>query len=61
VHYGVDGWQQVEDVPTRDTGLGMHVAELPTAQLGGGQRIDMTFYWTGSESWEGRDYRVEVR
>ncbi len=60
VHYGVDGWQQVADVPTRDTGLGMHLAELPTAQLREGQRIDMTFYWTESESWDGRDYCVEV-
>jgi glucoamylase len=61
VHYGVDGWQQITELPTHYTGLGMHMAELPTAQLRGGQRIDMTFYWTGSESWEGRDYRVDVR
>jgi glucoamylase len=56
----VDGWQQVADLRTRDTGLGMHLAELPTVQLREGQYIDMTFYWTGSESWDGRDYRVDV-
>ncbi len=61
VHCGVDGWQHVADVPTHDTGLGMHVAEPPAAQLRAGQRIDMTFYWTGSGSWEGRDYRIDVR
>jgi hypothetical protein len=38
----------------------MHLAELPTVQLREGQYIDMTFYWTGSESWDGRDYRVDV-
>jgi len=61
VHYGVDGWQQVADLRTRDTGLGLHLTELPTVQLREGQYIDMTFYWTGSESWDGRDYRVDVQ
>ena len=61
VHYGVDGWRQIADILTRDTGLGMHVAELPTAQLRAGQHIDMTFYWTQPESWEGRDYSIEIR
>jgi glucoamylase len=61
VHYGLDGWQRIADVPTRDSGLGVHVVELPTARLRAGQRIDMTFYWTGSTSWEGRDYRIEIR
>jgi glucoamylase len=60
VHFGVDGWQQIADLPTRDTGLGMYVAELRTVQLREGQRIDMTFYWTGSEAWEGRDYRIDI-
>jgi glucoamylase len=61
VHYGVDGWQQIADLPTHYTGLGMHMVELPTTQLREGQHIDMTFYWTGSESWEGRDFRVDIR
>ena len=61
VHYGLDGWQQAADVVTRDTGLGIHRAELPTAQLRPGQRVDMTFYWTESASWEGQDYRVVIR
>jgi glucoamylase len=61
VHYGIDGWRQVADVPTLDTGLGMHIAELSTAPLHAGQRIDMTFFWIEAETWEGRDYRLEVR
>ena len=60
VHYGADGWQQAADIMTCDTGLGMHVAELRSVQLREGQRIDMTFYWTGSEAWEGRDYRIDI-
>jgi glucoamylase len=61
VHYGVDGWQQSADVLTHDTGLGMHAAEPPLARLRAGQRIDLTFYWIQSKSWEGRDYSIEIR
>jgi hypothetical protein len=39
----------------------MHVAEPPVAQLREGQRIDVTFYWTESKSWEGHDYSIEIR
>ena len=36
------------------------ILELPTAELATGQRVDLTFYWTESRSWEGRDYRVDI-
>jgi glucoamylase len=61
VRCGTDGWQGTTDLRTRESGLGLHVAELPTAALREGQRVDMTFFWTGSNRWEGRDYAVEIR
>jgi glucoamylase len=61
VHFGVDGWRQVADVETHDSGLGLHVADIPTAQLRESQRVDMTFFWTGAQAWDGRDYRIDVR
>jgi glucoamylase len=61
VHYGFDGWQRVADVAARDCGLSLYLAELPSATLHGGQSIQFTFYWTGSSSWEGRDYEVTIR
>jgi glucoamylase len=60
VHCGTDGWQHVADIPTRDSGLGLHVADLPTSQLREGQRVDMTFCWPESKSWEGRDYGIAI-
>ena len=30
VHWSSDGWQTSHDATTKDTGLGMHVADLPT-------------------------------
>ena len=60
VHWGVDGWHATADVATRDTGLGLHVADLPVGNLAAGQQIDFTFQWAGSGAWKGTDFRVDV-
>lgn len=60
VHASFDGWRTASDFDTRDTGLGLHVAELPTDALAVGTRIDFTFFWTGAGRWEGRDFCVQV-
>jgi glucoamylase len=60
IHWGVDGWQKIHDVDTQDTGLGVHVADLPVSALRSGQRIDFTFLWLDKEAWEGQDYRVTI-
>jgi glucoamylase len=60
VHWGVDGWTAVRDVRTRDTGLGVHVADLPVAELKAGQTIQFTFQWLETSAWEGRDHEILV-
>ncbi|MDB5957727.1 glycoside hydrolase family 15 protein [Ramlibacter sp.] len=60
VHHGIDGWQGVADSETTDNGLGQYVLALPTSGLAAGTRIDFTFLWTDSGSWEGQDYRVDI-
>jgi glucoamylase len=60
VHWGVNSWQNVQDIDTRDTGLGLHAVDLPVAVLGAGDTIQFTFRWRQSQSWEGRDYIVRV-
>jgi glucoamylase len=59
VHWSLDGWKTAKDVQTNDTGLGCWFADLPTAGLSSGARIDFTFHW--QDRWEGRDFAVEVR
>jgi glucoamylase len=59
VHWSADGWETVADIPTRDTGLGIHVADLPTRSLEAGAEVVFTFH--GADRWEGIDHRVEVR
>jgi glucoamylase len=60
VHYGLDGWKSVADINTRDTGLGTHVADLPTEQLSAGSEIVFTFYWLEEQRWEGTNFSVVV-
>ena len=61
IHWGTDGWHNVADIVTRETGLGIHMVELPTASLQPGQRIDFTFRWSQDCRWQGEDYTVVVR
>ncbi len=60
VRWGVDDWQNVRDVETHDTGLGVHVVDLPTEGLAAGSRVRFTFFWRESSRWEGRDFDVET-
>jgi glucoamylase len=60
VHWSVDEWSTVHDTPTGDTTLGVHVADLDTAELSTGDRVRLTFYWPGVARWEGADFLVCV-
>jgi glucoamylase len=60
VHWSFDGWKSSQDTNTRDTGLGLHILDLPTALLPSGSQIVFTFYWTQENRWEGKDYTVTV-
>ncbi|MGD8869308.1 MAG: glucan 1,4-alpha-glucosidase [Gemmatimonadales bacterium] len=60
VHWSADAWAMVSDEPTRETGLGVYVADLPTSQLPAGAEIVFTFYWLDENRWEGTDYTVVV-
>ncbi|HEX4078719.1 MAG TPA: glycoside hydrolase family 15 protein [Rhizomicrobium sp.] len=61
VHWGINGWKEIRDLDTRDTGLGLHAVELPVAKLQAGDSIQFTFLWHDSQSWEGKDYAVSIR
>ncbi len=60
VHWGINGWENVRDVDTRDTGLGVYAVDLPTADLSVGETIQFTFFWLDEGAWEGRDYEVLI-
>jgi glucoamylase len=60
VHWGRDGWNDTEDTTTSDSGLGFHVAALPTTGLGSGSHVDFTWRRQDSGEWHGPDYRVDI-
>jgi glucoamylase len=60
VHLGFEGWQDVTDIETGDSGLTLHVVTLPTDELAPGARVDFTLFWLETGTWEGRDYRIGV-
>jgi glucoamylase len=60
VHWSTDGWQTIHDTPTRDTTLGVHLADLRVLGMRVGDNVVMTFYWPESDRWEGVDFTVCV-
>ena len=60
VHWSIDSWKTTHDTDTRDTGLGIHILDLPTASLPPGGDAVFTFFWPNENRWEGTDYRVVI-
>jgi glucoamylase len=60
VHWSSDGWQTRQDVATRDTGLGIHTADLPTDGLVPGHVLTFTWKKIASDEWIGIDHTVTI-
>jgi glucoamylase len=60
VRWTADGWRTAGDMATRDTGLGVHVADLTTDSLPAGATVTFTFFWTDANTWEGTNFDVDV-
>ncbi len=60
VHWSDDNWQTIQDTHTRDTGLGLHVADLPTAEHQAGSEILFTFHWLDDGRWQDENFTVQV-
>jgi glucoamylase len=58
VHWSTDGWQTIHDTRTRDTGLGLYIADLPTDRLPAGTEVLFSFFWPAADRWEGVNFGV---
>ncbi len=45
VRWGCNGWQNIKDAATEDSGLSVHWLDLPVASLGEGETVQFTFRW----------------
>ena len=60
IHWSGNGWQSIDDTPTRVTAFGTHLADLDTEGLVPGDAVVLTLYWQNDQRWEGTDYRIDV-
>jgi glucoamylase len=59
VHWGYNGWREIDDVTTEDWGLA-HIAVLPTTLLHSGDTLEFTLYWPDSGQWQGEDFQIRI-
>ena len=60
IHWGVDGWQGIQETTAQDIGLGLYVAELKTKSLHSGQHINFTIRHLQTGKWSGSDHMIAV-
>jgi len=60
VLYTRDDWRTQVNVETKDTGLGLFVAEIATDGMRAAQRIVFTWRDAGTGAWRGRNFEVAI-
>ena len=60
VHWSDDNWQTTQETHTRNTGLGLHIADLPTTEYEAGSEILFTFHWLDNGRWQNENFTVQV-
>ena len=60
VHWSFDSWKTSRDAASVDTGLGVHVVDIPSESLKPGKQITFTLFWPREQRWEGVDFSVVV-
>jgi len=56
IHGSSDGWHTTHDNATGDTGVGVHILDLPAATLAPGTIIVFTMFWLLHQRWEGNNF-----
>jgi glucoamylase len=61
IRWSIDAWKTFHNVETRDSGLGVLYADIPTDNLPEGCIVEFTFYWPSAGVWEGTNFKVEIK
>ena len=59
VHWTSDNWQTANDTHTKDTTVGMHIADIDFGKKKSGE-IKFTFFWKKANHWENKNYEVKI-
>jgi glucoamylase len=60
IHWSINNWEEVIETKTRDTGIGIHIADIPTSSLKTDELIQFTFFWSEANHWEEENFTVKV-
>ena len=60
VRYTRDGWRTQAEILTRDTGVGLFVAEISTQEMTAGERVVFTWRDARTGVWHGRNHDVAI-
>ena len=61
LHWSPDDWTTIFDSDSQSTRLGVDYVDIPTSEINDlCHSIRFTFFWKSRNSWEGKDYEVEV-
>ncbi len=59
LHFGFDGWREVQDRPSAWLGFGMFGVRFPWAELDGHHAIVFTRLYAAGR-WEGQDHQITI-
>jgi glucoamylase len=60
IHWGMNGWQDVADGETQESGLGLHGFDIAAAALSQARSLDFTFQWRDTQDWVRKDFHVII-
>ena len=60
IRWSGDHWQTSHEIHTAENALGVHLADLPVADIPPGSTIVFTFFWPDGDRWENVDFTVGI-
>ena len=60
VRWGSNTWQHIRNLPTWDSGIGLHIAEIDTSAMQPGETIDFTYRRAVDGNWVGQNYKIRI-
>ncbi len=60
IHWSINNWEDVIETKTNETGIGIHLADIPTSSLKIDEQIQFTFFWSEANHWEGQNFAVKA-